>query len=53
MANFILSEKWHYDRKTDSTEDAYIIIHAAAKLIREEVLAATFPDGDYPSDCDI
>lgn len=42
----ILSEKWYYDRKTDSAEDAYRIIHAAAKQMREEVRAATFPDCD-------
>ena len=53
MANYILNEKWYVDRKTDSTKDAYRIINAAAKLIREELHAGTYSSVEYPSDCEI
>ena len=53
MANYILNEKWYVDQKTDSTKDAYRIINAAAKLIREELRAGTYSSVEYPSDCEI
>ena len=53
MADYIINEKWYCDRKSDSKQDAYRIIHAAARIIREEMRAATFPKVEYPSAGDI
>ena len=53
MAEYIINEKWYSDRKQAATDDAYRIIDAAAKIIREEVREATFTKEEYPSPNDI
>ena len=53
MANYIINDKWYSDRNDDAANDAYRIIDAAAKVIREEVREKSFSKDEYPSVGDI
>jgi len=49
MASYIISDKWHADRKAEINDEASRIVKAAGKLIKEQIREKRYTTDAYPS----
>ena len=49
MANYIISDKWYTEKKSDIEDETERIIIAASKLIMSDIRQATYATDNYPT----